>query len=235
MKETDSGKLGACFACRQTGHMSNECPTFPKPSSQNVPGTFSPCAVRTAEIATTSSPPVTVAQTSSSRDVIKDISDMVNKVKGLEGEDKEQAAILSKGHYVQIGFLNRSSAISSVGVEQYTGQLKNNRYSMLYPSSERIFPSELRMSAITRNRQVPSITLKTELIGKVTSRKIDANALIDSSAEGIIINSRFAQEKSTYPPSYQKPVPSMKRRWFRKHHGMGTKIHHSESPYLFPR
>ncbi|KAF5346669.1 hypothetical protein D9758_013218 [Tetrapyrgos nigripes] len=29
-------KLGACFACRQTGHMSNECPTFPKTSSQNT-------------------------------------------------------------------------------------------------------------------------------------------------------------------------------------------------------
>ncbi|KAF5352274.1 hypothetical protein D9758_011938 [Tetrapyrgos nigripes] len=50
------------------------------------------------------------------------------------------------------------------------------------------------MSAITRNRQMPSITLKTELIGKVTGRKIDANALMDSGAEGIIINSQFAQE-----------------------------------------
>ncbi|KAF5366729.1 hypothetical protein D9758_006582 [Tetrapyrgos nigripes] len=50
------------------------------------------------------------------------------------------------------------------------------------------------MSAITRNRQMPSITLKTELIGKVTGRKIDTNALIDSGAEGIIINSQFAQE-----------------------------------------
>ncbi|KAF5329926.1 hypothetical protein D9758_018639 [Tetrapyrgos nigripes] len=50
------------------------------------------------------------------------------------------------------------------------------------------------MSAITRNQQIPSITLKTELISKVTGRKIDANALIDSGAEGIIINSRFAHE-----------------------------------------
>ncbi|KAF5344283.1 hypothetical protein D9758_012368 [Tetrapyrgos nigripes] len=101
-------KLGACFACRQPGHMSNECPTFPKPSSQNVPRTFSPCAVRTAEIATTSSPshspPVTVAQTSSSRNVIKDISDMVNKVKGLEGEDKEQAAVYLKDIMSKLDF-----------------------------------------------------------------------------------------------------------------------------------
>ncbi|KAF5361292.1 hypothetical protein D9758_010299 [Tetrapyrgos nigripes] len=29
-------KAGACFACRQTGHMSNECPTFPRTSSQNT-------------------------------------------------------------------------------------------------------------------------------------------------------------------------------------------------------
>ncbi|KAF5359911.1 hypothetical protein D9758_013968 [Tetrapyrgos nigripes] len=97
-------KLGACFACRQTGHMSNECPTFPKLSSQNAPRTFSPRAVRTAKIATTSSPPVTVAQTSSSRDVIKDISDMVNKVKGLEGEDKEQAAVYLKDIMSKLDF-----------------------------------------------------------------------------------------------------------------------------------
>ncbi|KAF5341301.1 hypothetical protein D9758_016646 [Tetrapyrgos nigripes] len=29
-------KAGACFACRQTGHMSNECLTFPRTSSQNT-------------------------------------------------------------------------------------------------------------------------------------------------------------------------------------------------------
>ncbi|KAF5363148.1 hypothetical protein D9758_008361 [Tetrapyrgos nigripes] len=63
------------------------------------------------------------------------------------------------------------------------------------------------MSAITRNRQVPSITLKTELIGKVTGRKIDANALIDSSAEGIIINSQFAQENQLTLLPIKNPFP----------------------------
>ncbi|KAF5343978.1 hypothetical protein D9758_012906 [Tetrapyrgos nigripes] len=33
-------KAGACFACRQTGHMSNECPTFPRTLSQNTSRTF---------------------------------------------------------------------------------------------------------------------------------------------------------------------------------------------------
>ncbi|KAF5336731.1 hypothetical protein D9758_016269 [Tetrapyrgos nigripes] len=95
-------KLGACFACRQTGHMSNKCPTFPKPSSQNASRTFSPRAVQTAEII--SSPPVTVAQTSSSRDAIKDISDMVNRVKGLEGEEKEQATVYLKDIMSKLDF-----------------------------------------------------------------------------------------------------------------------------------
>ncbi|KAF5341353.1 hypothetical protein D9758_016814 [Tetrapyrgos nigripes] len=63
------------------------------------------------------------------------------------------------------------------------------------------------MSAITRNRQVPSITLKTELIGKVTGRKIDANALIDSGAEGLIINSRFAQENQLTLLPIKNPFP----------------------------
>ncbi|KAF5360287.1 hypothetical protein D9758_009141 [Tetrapyrgos nigripes] len=95
-------KLGACLTCRQTGHMSNECPTFPKLSSQNTSRTFSPRAVRTAE--TASSPPVMVAQTSSSRDMIKDISDMVNRVKGLEGEEKEQATVYSKDIMYKLDF-----------------------------------------------------------------------------------------------------------------------------------
>ncbi|KAF5361640.1 hypothetical protein D9758_007392 [Tetrapyrgos nigripes] len=98
-------KLGACFACRQPGHMSNECSTFlndtlKSSTSQNTSRNFPPCAVRTADTSTSTSsssssslPPVTIAQTSSSQNIIKDISDMVNKVKGLEGEEKEQASV----------------------------------------------------------------------------------------------------------------------------------------------
>ncbi|KAF5333774.1 hypothetical protein D9758_018745 [Tetrapyrgos nigripes] len=63
------------------------------------------------------------------------------------------------------------------------------------------------MSAITRNQQVPSITLKTELIGKVTGRKIDANTLIDSGAEGIIINSQFTQENQLTLLPIKNPFP----------------------------
>ncbi|KAF5329932.1 hypothetical protein D9758_018731 [Tetrapyrgos nigripes] len=95
-------KAGACFACRQTGHMSNECPTFPRTSSQNTSRTFSSCAIRTAE---TASPLlVTVAQASSSRNTIKEISNMVNKVKGLEGEEKEQATVYLKDIMSKLDF-----------------------------------------------------------------------------------------------------------------------------------
>ncbi|KAF5354394.1 hypothetical protein D9758_010794 [Tetrapyrgos nigripes] len=92
-------KLGACFACRQPGHMSNECPTFPN----NTPRT----AETSAPSLSSDSPPVTVAQMSSlstSRNVIKDISDMVNKVKGLEGEEKEQAAVYLKDIMSKLDF-----------------------------------------------------------------------------------------------------------------------------------
>ncbi|KAF5346234.1 hypothetical protein D9758_014391 [Tetrapyrgos nigripes] len=63
------------------------------------------------------------------------------------------------------------------------------------------------MSAITRNKQIPSITLKTELIGKITGRKIDANALIDSGAEGIIINSQFARRNQFTLLPVKNPFP----------------------------
>ncbi|KAF5348963.1 hypothetical protein D9758_014231 [Tetrapyrgos nigripes] len=63
------------------------------------------------------------------------------------------------------------------------------------------------MSAVTHNQQVPLITLKTELIGKITGRKIDADALIDSGVEGIIINSHFVQENWLTLLPIKNPFP----------------------------
>jgi hypothetical protein len=69
------------------------------------------------------------------------------------------------------------------------------------------FLLELRMSAITRNKQTPSIELKTELIGKLTKRKINATALLDSGAEGIIINNTFTTLHNLNRIKIPKPFP----------------------------
>ncbi|KAF5347540.1 hypothetical protein D9758_014500 [Tetrapyrgos nigripes] len=52
---------------------------------------------------------------------------------------------------------------------------------------------------------IPSIELKTELIGKITGRKIDAIALLDSGAEGVIINNTFAQKHHLNQIPIEKP------------------------------
>ena len=63
------------------------------------------------------------------------------------------------------------------------------------------------MLTITQNRQMPSIMLHVEFIGKITSRKIDAEALLDSGSEGIIINSRFAKRNNLTLRPVPKPFP----------------------------
>lgn len=90
--------------------------------------------------------------------------------------------------------MKHSSTATLDGVVRYTADADTwtNRVSFL-PTSERVYPTALRMSAVTRNRQTPSLELYLEFIGKNTGRKIVANALIDSGAEGLIINASFAK------------------------------------------
>ncbi|KAF5334574.1 hypothetical protein D9758_018365 [Tetrapyrgos nigripes] len=65
---------------------------------------------------TASSPLVTVAQASSSRNTIKDISDMVNRVKGLEGEEKEQATVYLKDIMSKLDFVELAHSVAAINV-----------------------------------------------------------------------------------------------------------------------
>lgn len=44
------------------------------------------------------------------------------------------------------------------------------------------------------NRQMPSIILNAQFIGKVSKKQIDTSALLDSGAEGILVNSAFTSQ-----------------------------------------
>ena len=84
----------------------------------------------------------------------------------------------------------------------------SNRFAVLssLPNAESN-PCSLHMSAITKTRQTPSITLKTKLIGNVTGRQIDAEALLDSGAEGIILHPRFAERYGLTLRPLPRPFP----------------------------
>ena len=89
----------------------------------------------------------------------------------------------------------------------YTAGLFSNKYHILSSLCEPLFPSELRVFTITENRQTPSITLQVKLIGKITGRKINAQALLDSGAEDIIINSQFTKIHNLTLLPIPKPFP----------------------------
>ena len=72
-----------------------------------------------------------------------------------------------------------------------------NKFALLFPNpSEPVYPSEIRTSAVTRNSATPSITLEAHFVGKKTGRLIGAAALLDSGAEGIIVNEKFAKKNN---------------------------------------
>ena len=58
-----------------------------------------------------------------------------------------------------------------------------------------------------RNRRSPSITLRVTLVGKKTGREINARALLDSGAEGIIIDQDFATRNKLTLRTLVNPLP----------------------------
>lgn len=66
---------------------------------------------------------------------------------------------------------------------------------------EPTYPILLQMSAVTKSRQTPLIMLKVKMIGQTTGRQIDADVLLLSRAEGIIIYKELAcRNKLTLRP-----------------------------------
>jgi hypothetical protein len=58
-----------------------------------------------------------------------------------------------------------------------------------------------------RNIRAPSVTLRVSLVGKQSQKKISASALLDSGAEGMIINTTFAQKNKLTLRTLKHPLP----------------------------
>ena len=87
-------KEGKCFRCRLQGHRSKDCPL--NQQSNNFTSQSQGRAIRTVSTTVPPSIPIASTSTTPTRDSIKDISDMYNKMKMLEGEEKEQAVAYLK-------------------------------------------------------------------------------------------------------------------------------------------
>lgn len=91
-----------CFKCRQLGHVAKFCPTLLSSSSFTSraiqPSRNPSVPLSSASIASTS------AHSPAPHDSIKDISNMFNKMKGLDGKEKEQAAAYLKDLVVKMDF-----------------------------------------------------------------------------------------------------------------------------------
>ena len=58
-----------------------------------------------------------------------------------------------------------------------------------------------------RNRRSPSVTLQVTLVGKTSSKQISTRALLDSRAEGIIIDHSFARKHQLTLHTLVNPLP----------------------------
>ena len=77
-----------------------------------------------------------------------------------------------------------------------------NRYSLLEMLDSEPVPGDT-----IRNKRSPSITLRVTLVGKKSGHEISARALLDSRAEGIIIDQDFATRNNLTLRTLVNPLP----------------------------
>ena len=77
-----------------------------------------------------------------------------------------------------------------------------NRYSLLETLDSEPVPGDT-----IRNKRSPSITLRVTLVGKKSGHEISAHALLDSGAEGIIIDQDFATRNNLTLRTLVNPLP----------------------------
>jgi hypothetical protein len=102
----------------------------------------------------------------------------------------------------RIRFLKRPTAALSVRTTVVTRlSIIVNRYLL------DTFDSEPVPSNTIQNKCSPSITLRVTLVGKKSGKEINARALLDSGAEGIIIDHAFAKKHNLMLRTLVHPIP----------------------------
>ncbi|KAF5360073.1 hypothetical protein D9758_007555 [Tetrapyrgos nigripes] len=90
-------KEGRCFGCREKGHTTWNCPTFPRTNTTNSNNTAWKPLIRTTT--------VTIEPSSSKTNTtMKDIAEFTAKIRSLSGEEKEKAAGYLKDLVTQMDF-----------------------------------------------------------------------------------------------------------------------------------
>src|SRR5882757_10574515 len=90
----------------------------------------------------------------------------------------------------------------SVGTLHVAKSIFKNHYSLLEMLDSEPVPGDT-----IRNIRSPSVTLRVTLVGKKSGHKISVQALLDSGAEGIIIDQDFATKNKLTLRTLVKPLP----------------------------
>ena len=101
-----------------------------------------------------------------------------------------------------IRIFRSSYSHTSIGTNYVTRTLPVHRNALLEMLDSEPVPHDT-----IRNIRSPSITLRVTLVGQKTGREISARALLDSGAEGIIVDHAFAKRNKLTLRTLAKPIP----------------------------